>query len=88
MFIQGYLTVKFYNHIHSYRHLDLILSKFPLFLYGAAYAWETLFTSIKGMQNLVPEKCLHNLLSSLFKEHLYSGKRDSFSGSQAPFGKS
>lgn len=74
MLFQGYLTVKFYNHIHGYRHLDFILSKFPLFLYG---------TSIKGTQNLVPEKCLHNFLSSLFKEHLYSVKRDTFSGSQA-----
>ena len=41
MLFQGYLTVKFYSHIHSYRHLDLILSKFPLFLYGTVYAWET-----------------------------------------------
>ena len=56
MLFQGYLTVKFYNHIHGYRHLDLILSKFPLFLYGTVYAWETSIHLHQGDAKLGPRK--------------------------------
>ena len=41
--------------------------------------------SFQGAQNLVPEKCSHNLciiLLLLLKGHLYSGEGDTFSGSE------
>ena len=40
-------------------------------------------SSIRGTQNLVPEKCSHSLriCCTLLKRLLYSGERDTFSGS-------
>ena len=48
---------------------------------------ELLITSIQGTQNLAPEKCSYNLcIHYLYymKGRLYSGERDTFSGSRSP----
>ena len=52
---------------------------------GHFYSWDT---SIQGTENLAPEKMFIYIafvfVNSILTGHLYSGERDSFSGSRKP----